>query len=78
MRADLQMIGILPPEERNRKKFNALFQYHDIKFSDMKRYVSDETFANLMEFFKKCESEGYMSIKPDGIELSLEIGRAHV
>lgn len=72
MRANLQMIGILPPEERNRKKFNALFQYHDIKFSDMKRYVSDETFANLMEFFKKCESEGYMSIKPDGIELSLD------
>ncbi|MBR8461250.1 radical SAM protein [Campylobacter sp. faydin G-105] len=72
MKADLQMVGILPQSEQNRRIFTSLFQYKEIKFTDMRLYISDETFSELMMFFMKCQSAGYLSMGSDGLKFSID------
>lgn len=72
MKKKMKMVGILPPEEKNRQKFIALFQYVEVKFSDMLKYIGQNKFSELMEFFKKCEAAGYMHVGEEAINLSVE------
>ncbi|CAD7287617.1 Anaerobilin synthase [Campylobacter majalis] len=70
MKKTMKMVGILPKADLEFKKFSALFQYVDVKFDDMKKYISDDTFKTLLEFFKKCENNGLLSINDTGYTLS--------
>lgn len=54
------------------KRFAALFQYDKISIKTINSFVTSETSQKLNDFFKKCEKNGYLSIKDDRLEFSID------
>lgn len=60
-------------EEENRfKRISGLFQYPEVYFSELKKYVSEEVFEELYKLFKNFEAKGYMKIYDTHTELTTE------
>ena len=60
-------------EEENRfKRISGLFQYPEVYFSELKKYVSEEVFEELYKLFKNFEARGYMKIYDTHTELTTE------
>ena len=60
-------------EEENRfKRISGLFQYPEVYFSELKKYVSEEVFEELYKLFKNFESKGYMKVHETHTELTTE------
>lgn len=60
-------------EEENRfKRISGLFQYPEVYFSDLKKYVSEEIFEELYKLFKNFEAKGYMKVHETHTELTAE------
>ena len=60
-------------EEENRfKRISGLFQYPEVYFTDLKKYVSEEMFEELYKLFKNFESKGYMKVHETHTELTTE------
>ena len=60
-------------EEENRfKRISGLFQYPEVYFTDLKKYVSEEVFVELYKLFKNFEAKGYMKIYDTHTELTTE------
>ena len=60
-------------EEENRfKRISGLFQYPEIYFTDLKKYVSEEVFEGLYKLFKNFEAKGYMKVYDTHTELTTE------
>ena len=60
-------------EEENRfKRISGLFQYPEVYFSDLKKYVSEEVFEELYKLFKNFEAKGYMKVHETHTELTTE------
>ncbi|CAD7286974.1 radical SAM protein [Campylobacter suis] len=72
MKKGVQMLGILPPSEQNYKKFIAFFQYHVLKFNDIKSFIGDECFSELLQTFKQWQDWGLLNLNESGYELTLD------
>lgn len=60
-------------EEENRfKRISGLFQYPEVYFSELKKYVSEEVFEELYKLFKNFEARGYMKVYDTHTELTTE------
>lgn len=60
-------------EEENRfKRISGLFQYPEVYFTDLKKYVSEEVFEGLYKLFKNFEAKGYMKVYDTHTELTTE------
>lgn len=60
-------------EEENRfKRISGLFQYPEVYFSELKKYVSEEVFEELYKLFKNFEAKGYMKVYDTHTELTTE------
>ena len=60
-------------EEENRfKRISGLFQYPEVYFTDLKKYVSEEVFVELYKLFKNFEAKGYMKVYDTHTELTTE------
>ena len=60
-------------EEENRfKRISGLFQYPEVCFTDLKKYVSEEVFVELYKLFKNFEAKGYMKVYDTHTELTTE------
>lgn len=60
-------------EEENRfKRISGLFQYPEVYFSELKKYVSEEVFEGLYKLFKNFEAKGYMKVYDTHTELTTE------
>ena len=60
-------------EEENRfKRISGLFQYPEVYFTDLKKYVSEEVFEELYKLFKNFEAKGYMKLYDTHTELTTE------
>ena len=60
-------------EEENRfKRISGLFQYPEVYFSELKKYVSEEVFEELYKLFKNFEAKGYMKVHETHTELTTE------
>lgn len=59
-------------DEKRLKKISGLFQYPKVYFSDLKKYISEEIFEELIEIFKNYEKKGYMKIYETYTELTKE------
>ena len=60
-------------EEENRfKRISGLFQYPEVYFTDLKKYVSEEVFEGLYKLFKNFETKGYMKVYDTHTELTTE------
>ena len=77
----MRMINKVDDKQRAEARLKSLFMYPKIDLAQVKSLVSDETFSALMEFFKKCESKGYMHIEngflnytTDGVFWGMSIG----
>ena len=77
----MRMINKVDDKQRAEGRLKSLFMYPKIDLAQVKSFVSDETFSALMEFFKKCESKGYMHIEngflnytTDGVFWGMSIG----
>lgn len=68
----MQIITKVPKFEIEFDKFCNLFQYHIISLSEIKSYLSDDTFGELMGFFKKLEAKKYIYIENGCINFTLE------
>ena len=60
---NMQMISKTNDKQHAEGRLKSLFQYPKIELARVKSFVSDATFDELTEFFKKCENKGYMSIE---------------
>lgn len=58
------------PEEDRIKKVGGLFQYPEVKFSELKKYVSDGLFQEIMQILKNYKKKGYLKIYEDCIEFT--------
>lgn len=58
--------------ENKLKKIGGLFQYPEIKFVELKKYISEEIFKQLFEIFKNYEKKGYLKIEVEGIKFTRE------
>ncbi|WP_069636484.1 radical SAM protein [Campylobacter pinnipediorum] len=72
MKKNLKMVRILPQQEINYRNFTALFQYPKVKFDDLKKYISEDGFLELLNFFKKCEENKLLNISENGYELNVD------
>lgn len=72
MKKSSKMVGILPESEQNFKKFIALFQYHSVKFSEIKKFIGDESFDKLMQSLRLWQSWGLLNFTSHGYELTLD------
>ena len=59
-------------EENRFKRISGLFQYPEVYFSDLKKYVSEEVFEELYKLFKNFEKKGYMKVHETHTELTTE------
>ena len=57
------MISKSDDKQRAQGRFKSLFQYDKIDLARVKSFIGDESFGELMEFFKKCEEAGYLKIE---------------
>ena len=67
-----QMISQMNQKQRAYSRLCALFQYDKISFQNIKKFVSDECFDVLLKFFKECENSGYLNIKNDNLDYTLD------
>lgn len=58
--------------ENNLKRIGGLFQYPEVKFSKLKKYISEEIFIELFKIFKNYEKKGYLEINSEGIKFTRE------
>jgi len=59
-------------EENRFKRISGLFQYPEVYFSELKKYVSEEVFEELYKLFKNFEAKGYMKVHETHTELTTE------
>lgn len=69
-----QMQMFMPTDEieRRLKRLGALFQYPNIKYSDIKKFVNEDTFKDIYTFLQKVEKEKYIKLSKD--EINFELG----
>lgn len=72
MKKDMKMVGILPEGDLNYKKFIALFQYPNVSFKDIKRYISKDSFDELFVFLKECEKNSLLNLNDNGFILTTD------
>ncbi len=63
VKENMQMISKSDDKQRAQGRFKSLFQYDKIDLARVKNFIGDESFGELMEFFKKCEEAGYLKIE---------------
>ncbi|ASM39405.1 radical SAM protein [Campylobacter sp. RM12327] len=72
MKKDIKMISKTNEVELNFAKFSALFQYDNINLNLIKSYLDDETFEKEFNFFKECESFGYLKIDEGYLKFNID------
>ncbi len=58
-------------EEQRLKAIDSLFQYPTIDLAKLKSLVSDNAYDEIMEFFKKAQKHGYLSVDDKEITFSI-------
>lgn len=72
MNKERRMITKTNETQRNFGKFMSLFQYPNVKFSDMSQYIKPTTLEEIKDFLKLCEKHDYMKVNDHGATLNIE------
>lgn len=58
--------------ENNIKKIGGLFQYPEVKFVELEKYISKKVFKELYKIFENFEKKGYLKIYSDCVKFTRE------
>ncbi len=71
-RQGMRMVSKSSQRDLDYGLFSALFQYEKINLKKVKSYLCDETFSELMTFFKQLENEKYLNIDKNYLNLNID------